>query len=115
MTPSVTFTWTPSYTYDVTPNYDVRISKYESGKEERVLLGTVKREWNLRFHAINKTNRDAIETFFKARSGTLSAFYWACLDDSTTYTVRFVDDGLRVTRIEASLYDIDCSFVECDA
>lgn len=89
------FNFTPSFIYIEELKFKTIVSEAESGKEQRRKKWTnPKREFTLKFDAIDDTTAKSIRDFFIARGGRFEAFTWLNPLDNVVYTVRFTDDKL---------------------
>lgn len=69
------FPYKPDFKYRVKPAYNVLISKFENQVEQRRLKTSGKlRPWDLIFQNVDKTEMDAVNTFFDNKKGELTSF-----------------------------------------
>jgi hypothetical protein len=98
------FLYSPDFKYNVKPSYDVAVTDHENRSEQRRLLNTTKlREYSLKFTNRTNTERDAVDTFFDAKKGALTAF---TIDvDGEEVTVRFVKDSFWWSKVAYQVYN----------
>jgi len=99
-----TFNFTPQKTYEYGTKWKTNVSTFGEGKEQR------RKKYSLPiriFHweAPTCPTGDAanIQDFFNARFGSYEAFYWTNPIDSIIYTVRFVEDSLKIEYINFNI------------
>ena len=64
----------------------------ESGYvQSRARFTRIRRRWTVKFDGVTKTNKNTIKTFEDARVGGADSFTWTNPEDSTAYTVRFLE------------------------
>lgn len=93
--------------------YQTLISSFESGYEQR------RKRWEnpLRRFTLEATNRtqsemENIRNFFTGKYGSYSSFTWTNPNDSTEYTVRFMEDSLKIERVAYQVYELEFKFQE---
>jgi len=89
------FTWVPFDAPSVTTRHHVQITEFESGKEQRALLGRLGTQWTLTFKVSFATMLE-IKAFYDARGGPFEAFTWVDPYSGETKTVRFAEDNLSI-------------------
>lgn len=107
------FTYTPDYSFQETPQFRTLVSEFETGWEQRrAMWADALRQWKLVFKTRTLTETNAIIAFFEAKLGAYDQFTWTNPNDSTEYTVRFVEDSLQVDRISYNIFDLSLMFKE---
>jgi Phage-related protein len=87
------FDFKPLYSYQSSAGRRVRITEFESGKEQRADKGPSPREWALSFGG-TRDYIDRIVAFYNARKGPFEAFQWTPPGESIAVTVRFKDESI---------------------
>ena len=95
------------------PEFNTIISTFESGVEQRRARRTdSRRSWRLSFSNRSRTDMETGRDFFLAVKGSFTSFTWTNPLDSAVYTVRFADDGFRITHEFYEVFSFECTFVE---
>ena len=113
----MTFTTSPTYVFDDSVKLKTLITTYEDGTEQRHSIGSPRRTFTLRFLAVDEASRDEIHSFHQSTYGSATTFQWTHPLDSTTYSVRFIDDTLEEENIkyndtDGSIFNITVRFIE---
>ncbi len=107
------FIYIPDFVFDETIEYKTLISEFENGAEQRRRKwANPKGKWILKFNNRLKTELTAIKDFFKNKSGSFMSFTWTNPNDDTEYTVRFITDSFKFSRIAHDIYNFSFEFVE---
>lgn len=106
-------TLTPDFPIEETIKYKTIVSPFENGAEQR------RAKWNdplrqFRLSYISRPIADwtTIATFYNTKKGPYTAFTWTNPNDSTEYTVRFVEDSLVITRKAYAVIDFEFSLIQ---
>ncbi|MEG1501968.1 MAG: hypothetical protein RR203_02505 [Synergistaceae bacterium] len=91
-----TFTWKPFEVPKVKYGHIVKISMFESRKEQRKYVGRKPTEWSLTFKT-TFTEMQQIQSFYQARGGSFESFYYVDLYSGNKYLVRFSDEDLEIS------------------
>ncbi len=87
----------PSYSYTKEVQYKTITSQFENGAEQRRNKWSQgKRLFTLIYNALTVAEATTLHDFFIARKGSFESFSYVDLITSTTYTVRFVEDGFSM-------------------
>lgn len=106
------FEWVPDLSQIVeTVRYQTRVTRFESGREQRRARGTGRREWQLRFQR-GDVDAAAIWDFYLDRGGVVRGFWWRNPLDGTTYLVRFADQIMTMDTMWRVLYRMGLRIVE---
>src|SRR3990167_2437360 len=106
-----TFTVNPDFVYEQEKKYNTLITDFESGKEQRrKKWANPKRRFLLRYRNIGQTEYNSIISFFDSQSGAFDTFSWTNPMDSVAYTVRFLEDTLKVEELAYQRYAIEFQF-----
>ena len=105
--------WSPQFVYVDETNYRTLVTPFESGKEQRRKKWTTDRKrFRIVFNAIDKTTADAIKSLYNEKFGAYDTFSFTNPGDSTSYTVRFVEDSLRQEFITSTVCRLECELIE---
>jgi hypothetical protein len=101
------FNFTRNYPFDEETKFNVVISTSENWSEQRRLKSASPRKnFTVNFYPATKTEVDAIKAFFVARSGPYEDFKFDNPLDNLRYSVRFVDDSIKVSRVAYNTYKV---------
>lgn len=89
------FSWVPFDAPSVNTRYKVHVTEFESGKEQRALIGRLGTQWTLSFKVSFATMKE-IKAFYEARCGSFEAFTWLDPYSGESKTVRFAEDSLNI-------------------
>lgn len=110
-----TYPLQPNRITETTPEWSTRILSYSDygGSEQRITTRSKpKRTFRLQHQYITKSELDIIINFFNEKKGAFLPFYFVNHVDSQTYTVRFKDDRLQITHINAYFFNVDVELIE---
>jgi len=80
--------------------YNVITTDFENGAEQRRLKSeNPKTIFTINFFPKTLTEATAIKAFFKARQGSYDTFTFTNPLDSVEYTVKFMDNSLKMERV----------------
>jgi len=112
MTVLYTYTIDPDYVYAETVGRVINVLEFESGKEKRIMRGSARRRFSLKYDMIDETKMDSILDFFNITSGALQTFYWTNPLDDAKYTCRLSGDEIDISNPAHDQYNVSVSFVE---
>lgn len=105
--------WSPQFVYVDGTTFRTLISTFESGKEQRRKKWTTDRKrFHVVFNAIDKTTADAIKSLYAEKCGAYDTFSFTNPADSTSYTVRFVEDSFSEQFITSTACKIEVDLIE---
>ena len=107
------YTYTPDFVLEEEIEYKTLTTEFESGVEQRrKKWSSSRRSWRLQYKNRTKTEMENVKNFFVNKSGAYSSFTWENPNDSTEYTVRFVDDSFKFTLKAYQIYDFEVRLIE---
>ena len=107
------YTFTPDFVLEEEIEYKTLITEFESGVEQRrKKWGSPRRSWRLQYKNRTKAEMEDVKNFFISKSGAYGSFTWENPNDSTEYTVRFVEDSFRFTLKAYQIYDFEVRLIE---
>ena len=105
--------WHPQFVYSYGPEYKTAISPFDSGKEQRRQKWTnPRRRFHLVYNAIAKATADLIRAEFETCKGAYTSFSWTNPADTTSYTVRFVEDSFKQEFISYNICRLEFDFIQ---
>ena len=107
------YTFKSDFPIRVDKAYDTLVSDFENGAEQRrSRRSKIKRKFTLEYSNRTQAEKDAVEDFFDAKLGRLTAFTFTNPNDSTDYTVRFNMDNFEASRVGPGLYNFTVELIE---
>ena len=107
------FTIQPDFVLEEEVAFNTLISQFENGVEQRrATRANSIRKFNLVFKTRTKAEMQAVRDFFIGKKGMLTSFTWNNPNDSTDYTVRFVDDTFKHQNVAYGIYDFNLSLIQ---
>lgn len=107
------FPLTPDFPVEETIRDKTLISEYDNGNEQRRSKWSAPlREFTLSFKNRTTAEYQSLKNFILSKRVALISFTFTNPNDGTDYTVRFKDDNLRLSLINASIYEFGCVLVE---
>ena len=80
-------------------SFDVEVTEFENRVvQARALSPTSQKEWELVYENQTLAEWQTFDAFFELKKGPATAFTWINPNDSTTYTVRFVESNYVAER-----------------
>nr|DAR57085.1 MAG TPA: TIGR02217 family protein [Caudoviricetes sp.] len=105
--------WSPQFVFAYGPQFKTEISSFESGKEQRrQKWSTDRKRFHLVYNHIAAATAAAILAEFESCKGAFSTFSWTNPADSTSYTVRFVEDSLQLQYVTTNVVKLEFDFIE---
>lgn len=105
--------WSPQFVYVSGVNWRTLITPFESGKEQRRKKWTTdKRRFHIVFNAIAKATADSILSLYNEKYGAYDTFSFTNPADTTSYTVRFVEDSFKLEFISSAVCKLECELIE---
>lgn len=105
--------WSPQFVYIDQTDWRTVISQFESGKEQRRKKWTTDRKrFHVVFNALDKTTADAIKALYNEKYGAYDTFSFTNPADSTSYTVRFVEDSFKQEFITPTVCKLELDLIE---
>jgi len=106
-----------TFTYDAPVEEHIEtktiVTGFENGVEQRrSKWSQQKRTFILNFTNNTAAEKAAVQSFFITKLGQATAFTFTNPNDSVEYTVRFADDGFKVTRKNYGVYDFQVKLVQ---
>ncbi len=107
------YTFTPDFVLEEEIEYKTLTTEFESGVEQRrKKWSSSRRSWRLQYRNRTKTEMENVKNFFINKSGSYSSFTWENPNDSTEYTVRFIDDDFNFILKAYQIYDFEVRLIE---
>lgn len=105
--------WAPQYVFSYGPSYKTSITEFDSGKEQRrQKWASPRHRFHLVYNAITKAQADLMVAEFDANKGAYTSFSWTNPADTTSYTVRFVEDTLMQEFITSTVCRLEFDLLE---
>ena len=104
--------WSPQFVFTYGPQFRTVVSDFESGKEQRRQKWSADRK---RFHlvyVVSSTVAALILAEFETLKGAYSTMSWTNPADTTSYTVRFVEDSLSLQYLTTTAVRLEFDFIE---
>lgn len=103
----------PDYVYTEEIAYKTAISEFENGVEQRrSLWPNPKRKFTLQYNNRSSSDLETIQTLFQGKLGAFGSLTFTNPNDDTEYTVRFVEDSLKVEKVFYELYNFQFDLIE---
>jgi phage-related protein len=111
-----TFTTQPDFVYEEEIEYSTQVSDFENGYEQRRATWSAPlRLFRLFFRARTAAEFATVKAFVIARQGRFDSFTWNNPNDSTNYTVRFLEDKINFRQVSYDVYDFELKLQEVRA
>lgn len=106
----------PQFVHSYEPTWNTLVTNFESGKEQRRKKWSAsKTHFYLTYNALSKTNVELIRTHFNGTGyGAYASFSFTHPGETGTpsYTVRYADDGLKISCIDGTNYSVQVHLVQ---
>ena len=118
---------TPSATFQLSSNrpvplrspvsydhgHEVLTTAFDSGHIHARTLRPPRKVWDkLQTVPIDRSDRDELRTFWRARGGGVEPFFWTSPDDDVTYTVRFLPDSWEEVELFRDIWQVSFGLEE---
>ncbi len=103
----------PDYVYTEEIAYKTAISEFENGVEQRrSLWPSPKHKFTLQYKNRTSAELATITSLFNSKLGALTSFTFTNPNDNTEYTVRFLEDSLKIDKVFYELHDFQFDVIE---
>jgi hypothetical protein len=118
---------TPSATFQLSSNrpvplrspvsydhgHEVLTTAFDSGHIHARTLRPPRKVWDkLQTVPVDRSDRDELRTFWRARGGGVEPFFWTSPDDDVTYTVRFLPDSWEEVELFRDIWQVSFGLEE---
>ena len=105
--------WSPQFVYTYGPQFKTEITEFETGKEQRRQKWAAGRKrFHLVYNALPAATAALILAEFETMKGAYATMSWTNPADTTSYTVRFVEDSLQLQYLTTSAVRLEFDFIE---
>lgn len=111
---SDTYPLIPDRIASSSPEYKTTVINFESGNEQRLAnWSKPKTTFRLIHQFLTTEDLKILLNFFKEHKGGWKKFYFINHVMDETYVVRFKNDSMSITHINAKLHSVEVELVEC--
>ena len=118
---------TPSATFQLSSNrpvplrspvsydhgHEVLTTAFDSGHIHARTLRPPRKVWEkIQTVPVDRSDRDELRTFWRARGGGVEPFFWTSPDDDVTYTVRFLPDSWEEVELFRDIWQVSFGLEE---
>lgn len=93
--------------------HEVLTTAFDSGHIHARTLRPPRKVWDkLQTVPVDRSDRDELRTFWRARGGGVEPFFWTSPDDGVTYTVRFLPDSWEEVELFRDIWQVSFGLEE---